>query len=203
MSSGLSVPDSANRVDGDLFAETSIEQQRARLGEILGLDGAVDEAVLVAAVRNPSYATNLLICRDAPQFLAQLLANPPAGRGGEDPSAGELMKRGAEALWRWSRIGFTTVDSEVLKRRLAACETCPHLYAPEGAKRILYALTGTAAGRKSVCRKCGCPVTRKAGMAGESCPDLLPDDPRQTRWGEPRPHEAETPVPLPVSSERN
>lgn len=202
MSSGLLAPDSANRVDGVLLLELSVEQQCGRLGEILGLDGPVDEEVLVAAIRNPSYATNLLICRDAPQFLAQLLGSPPVARS-DDPSAGELMKRGVEALWRWSRTGFTTVDSDVLKRRLAACETCPHLYAPEGAKRILYALTGTAAGRKSVCRKCGCPVTRKAGMAGESCPDAHPDDPRLTRWGEPRPDEADTPASLPVSNERN
>lgn len=179
--------------------EMSIAEQRERLGEILGLDGPVDEAVLVAAILNASYATNLLICRDAPQFLAQLMANPPAAAQGE-PSAAELMRRGVEGLLRWGRTGFTTVDSEILKRRLAACEACPHLYAPEGGKRILYALTGTAAGRKSVCRKCGCPVTRKAGMAGESCPDAHPDDPLLTRWGELRVAEVE--VSVPASSER-
>jgi len=57
---------------------------------------------------------------------------------------------------------------EVIKARLAICETCPHWHAakgwkPDGIRREL--------GR---CRLCGCAYKRKVSLAGESCPDNPP-----------------------------
>jgi hypothetical protein len=149
----------------------------------LGLGEPVSERVLAAALHSPSYATNLLVSRESPVFLSQLLANPPAAPE-PDLSATELMKRAAEALWRWSKAGFTRVNEEVLERRLSACEACPNLSTPPETRSRLYALAGTAAGSRSVCRLCGCPVARKAAMAFEACPDSDPERPGLSRWGE-------------------
>ena len=165
-------------------AGDSITDQCARLGEILGLGAPVEEEVLAAALDHPSYATNLLVCRGTPALLQQLLAHPPARKGADIPLP-TLLRRGAEALLRWGRSGFSTVAGDVLERRLDACGACPNLASPPEDKKILYRLAGTAAGARSVCRVCGCPVTRKAAMAFEACPDADPDNPGMTRWGEP------------------
>lgn len=165
-------------------AGDSIERQCARLGEILGLAEPVEERILAAALANPSYATNLLVCRGSPELLEQLLANPPT-KPGADIALSTLLQRGAEALVRWGKAGFTTVGTDILKRRLEACDACPHLSTPPQNRKILYRLAGTAAGAKSVCRVCACPVTRKAAMTSEACPDADPDNPAMTRWGEP------------------
>ena len=169
--------------DGGVAENLTIEEQCIQFGSILGLDEPVAERVLSAALHSPSYATNLLVSRESPVFLTQLLANPPAAPA-PDLSAAELMKHAAEALWRWSKAGFTRVDDKVLERRLSACEACPNLAAPPEARKRLYALAGTAAGSRSICRLCGCPVARKAAMAFEACPDPDPERPGLSRWGE-------------------
>lgn len=168
---------------GDAAGRT-VEDQCQRLGEILGLTSPVEERVLSAALHNQSYAVNLLLCRETPVFLNQLLAHPPASPV-EPPSTHELLRKGAEALWRWGKTGFTKVDDEVLERRLATCQVCPNLSSPPEGREALYGLAGTAAGSKSVCRVCGCPVARKAAMTFENCPDPHPQLEGLSRWGEP------------------
>ena len=175
--------DAAPGGDG-VTRDDSIERQCARLGEILGLAEPVEERVLAAAVANPSYATNLLVCRGSPVFLRQLLDNPPARPAPEVPLS-TLLQRGAQALLRWGKAGFTTVADDVLRRRLEACDACPNLSSPPEHRKLLYRLAGTPAGAKSICRLCGCPVTRKAAMSFENCPDADADHPGVSRWGEP------------------
>ncbi|BAM92466.1 hypothetical protein S58_64930 [Bradyrhizobium oligotrophicum S58] len=163
--------------------DMTIVMQCNELGKILGLRGPVEERVLTAAVQNPSYAANLILCRETPVFLHQLLAHPPPPR--DAIPTGELLRRGADALWRWARAGFTSVEDAVLQRRLDACQACPNLSHPPEGQELLYKLAGTAAGSKSVCRICGCPVARKAAMTFERCPDAHPDIAGLSRWGEP------------------
>lgn len=176
----------AVKLSGDLYGDLSgVEAQRAELGAILGLEAPVEERVLVAAVNHPSYASNLLVARGAPDMLAMLLASPPAPSPQPPPTTADLLRHGAEALARWAATGFTTVDPETKRRRLEACEACPHLKSPASQHALLRSLAGTAAGRRNVCSLCGCPVPRKASMASETCPAPHPTEPGLNRWSEP------------------
>jgi hypothetical protein len=162
-----------------------VAEQCRQFGEILGIGEPVAESVLAAAIENPTYATNLLVCRGRPDLLATLLSRPPRRRDAAAMSSGELMRKGVEALWRWGRTGFSVVEDAVLQRRLAACETCPNLSSPPADKKLLYVLAGSMGTRQPVCRRCGCVVTRKARLPGESCPDPHPELPGVSRWSEP------------------
>lgn len=163
--------------------QAGLAAQRSQFAALLGIEKPVDEKVFSAALQDQSYATNLLLTKDTPVFRDQLLANPPALVAAPIGS-GELLKRGAEALWRWSRTGFSHVADDVLRSRLDACQACPNLSAPPQDQTLLYRLAGTAAGSKSVCRLCGCPVARKAAMTFEQCPDAHPEIEGLSRWGE-------------------
>lgn len=162
-----------------------LDDQRAQLGRILGLDSAVPDQVFEAAVENSTYATNLLVCRRQPELLDLLLSKPPKRRANAEIPTAELVRKGVEALWKWGRAGFSVVDETVLQRRLAACEACPHLSAPPDGQRLLYALAGAMGEHKPVCQLCGCIVTRKARLGSEACPDPHPATPEMSRWGEP------------------
>jgi hypothetical protein len=110
---------------------TTLTREREELGEILGLAEPVPEEVLSAAVEDGTYARNLLLCRRDPELLGHLLANPPRRRA--DFGRVELAGRAAKALARWAKTGFTFVDEETRRRRLAACESCPELTSRAGA----------------------------------------------------------------------
>jgi hypothetical protein len=184
-----------SRPDGSEGAATAhaasrhdVDEERAKLGAILGLDGPVPADVLAAAVRDPGYAQNLLVARGEPRFLARLLANPPAPpRPEAPPSLTELATSAATSLSRWARAGFSTVDASRYDARMAACAACPHLQAPPESRRALYDLAGAKAGDRSVCGRCGCVVATKARRPHDACPDPDPQHPGRNRWGEPLP----------------
>lgn len=151
---------------------SDLADQREQLAEILGLEQAVSEQVLVAALQDEDYARNLLICRRHPGMLEQLLSRPP--RRPRPAHATELAARGATALARWAATGFTTVDETTFADRLSACDACPNLTRRESPN--------------PVCGLCGCRVRWKARLSSESCPAPSPGNPTHTRWGEPAPH---------------
>jgi hypothetical protein len=154
--------------------EVPMPDQCEELGRILGLDGPVAEQVLYAALDDEAYARNLLLCRRQPALLAHLLEHPP-----ERPrrqTKAELAARGAGALVRWARTGFTVVDGATYERRLAACERCPDLQRTDAGNRV--------------CARCGCRVDWKARLSSESCPASDPGAPELTRWREPTPAQA-------------
>lgn len=168
-------------LDG-LDQEASLDARCGQLAELLELEEPVREEVLLAALADEQYARNLLTCRRAPALMRYLLANPPRT---EPDSTLELAQRAASAFGRWAMAGFSTVDEATYRRRLDRCAGCPHLKAPDSHQRLYQVVSRGA--HPSVCGRCGCVVARKARLTSEHCPDVHPDDPALTRWGEPVP----------------
>ncbi|MFI1577587.1 hypothetical protein [Embleya sp. NPDC020630] len=166
----------------------AVEAQRTELGRILGLDAPVSEQVFRAAVTDDGYARNILTCRRDSELLDLVLARPPAPA--EPLSPATLVARGATALARWARTGFTVVSDDVFDARMRACAACPHLATQRG--NSLQRLTATGLTDKSTCTLCGCVAARKARLPSEQCPGVDPERPDHTRWGDPR--EADAPA---------
>jgi hypothetical protein len=171
---------------------------RQRLGEFLGLPGAAPGEVLLRALDDPGFETDLITARGAPGFLRALFDHPRtrayAAPGAAAPAGnGQLVARAAGAIVRWGKAGFATADLDTLTRREDACLACPHLTDPQAAVQKLSLArggeragdrVGSRTGRK-VCGLCGCVVSRKIRMATESCPDAHPVQAGLTRWDEP------------------
>ncbi|MFE2865914.1 hypothetical protein [Embleya sp. NPDC059259] len=172
-------------MDDETSTELTVQEQCVEMGRVLGIEGPVTETVLRAALDDATYVANLLTCRRDPVLLRYLLDRPPARAN--EPTGADMLARGAAALARWARTGFTVVDDETRNRRLAACGQCPELRpGPEGGSAgALLTITGVRASDKSVCGKCGCPVSRKTRLPSESCPSPHPQRPGTTRWEEP------------------
>lgn len=173
---------------GDRGMADNMQQQRVEMAAILGLDEPVSAEVLHAAVADSTYAHHLLVCRQEPEFMAHLLANPPgidASNEAENFSTADLLARAAESLARWAKTGFSTVSDETYRNRLQLCAACPNLKVPPKDQQSLYAMAGAAANERSVCGKCGCVVTVKARRTSDTCPDPHPDRNGFNRWNEP------------------
>lgn len=177
--------------------DESLPQLCQRLGEFLELDGPAPPAALMRAVHDPSFAADLVTSRGAPGFLQALFDDPrttafaPAAEPAAAPAASnrQLVGRAAEALVRWGRAGFSTVDQRTLERREDACLACPNLRDPQATvQRIVPGRAsdrvGSRTGRK-VCGLCGCNVSRKIRLPSEACPGEHPTQSGMTRWGEP------------------
>lgn len=175
-------------------AGATLAEKCAEFGKILGLDGPVEEAVLLAALEDEDYAQKLLVARNAPPWLKLLLAAPPALRDTPPaPQPGQhstlkLISRASRALLRWSRTGFLSTSQERLLRRENACLSCHHLRLPEtGLQKIAVTSASEEPGKRTggkVCNLCGCVVARKMVMPTAECPDPDPTRPGYTRWGE-------------------
>ena len=175
--------DSSNN---DIAGDVSIHDLCVRFGELLGTGVPVPEHVMRVALQDDLYAHYLLSCRDTPQFLAHLIANPPIRpeiASSVDGSVVTLLVRATHALWRWGRAGFETSDDVTFQRRYNACRTCPNRMDAPG--DLSYRLVLAGSDDNSVCRACGCAVVRKARLASESCPEEHPTIPGMTRWEEP------------------
>lgn len=171
--------------------------QRAELGRLLGLAGPVPDAVLRRALADQRFAYHLLAVSGRPEMLERFFRAPatlayaePADQADRADKVGqtslELARTATRALARWARSGFVRTDPQVYQRRLAACLRCDQLAEPP--RSVLAAIAAPGAGDRAegkVCGACGCFVTRKAGLASESCPLPDPADPARTRWGEP------------------
>lgn len=183
--------------------QATLEDQCREFGALLGLDGPVPAEVLNIALRNETYAYNLLVSRRSPDFLNHLIANPPRKRQYGAPqeviqevvteekkfSNMQLVGKASSALLRWGKTGFATVEREVLERRENACLGCPNLSAPTSTLQKLASQKKPASeiGRRtgnSVCKACGCTVSRKMRLVSEACPEQHPDKPGFTRWDE-------------------
>lgn len=173
-----------------------IASQRERMGQILGLDRPVSDAVLFAALIDEEYARNLLVSRKSELFLKTLLANPPSVSrqtvGTQKDitfSNVDLIKKGVKALSNWAKTGFSIVDDDVLKTREDACLSCSNMIDPSRALQKIIPTkdkgirVGERAGKK-VCKLCGCGISKKIRLPSESCPDKDPANPALSRWGE-------------------
>lgn len=167
----------------------SIEESCLKLGDLLGLGKPVPEHVMLGALNDPTYAHNLIACRNSPVFLEQLLQHPPITVARNHPVTApqqnnlDLLKKATAALWKWGKIGFTVVDDETYQRRLDGCSACEHLTDPP--QRFLYKLARRKSAVKKVCGLCGCFVVNKAKLPSETCPARHNTLAGLNRWGEP------------------
>lgn len=106
-------------------------------------------------------------------------------------SNAQLLKKAARSLLVWSGAGAKMVSDEVYETRLSACNQCPHYIEPP--EKLVYKASSLLSKKSSnkVCNLCGCVGTNKAKLATESCPDVDPDRPGYTRWGEVQEREVE------------
>ncbi len=168
--------------------DESMHEARKQLGELLGLDRPVSEAVLLAALRHPNYAHNLMLSRQSDHLLS-FLRNPNdptlySRASSSDLSTSELLSGFKKAMIRWTRTYFTKADVQTAARRLAACSNCEHLRAaPE---QLVYRVaTVFVSGDNRICDLCGCFVNKKVLIPTEACPDADPSMPEFSRWGDP------------------
>ena len=179
--------------------QATLEDQCREFGMLLGLDQPVPADVLSTALHNETYAHNLLMSRRNPDFLNHLIANPPRRRQYGAPqevvteeknfSNMQLVGKAGNALLKWGKTGFATVEKEVLERRENACLACSNLSTPTSTlqKLVSQKKPGKEIGRRtgnSVCKACGCTVSRKMRLVSEACPEQHPDKPGFTRWDE-------------------
>lgn len=163
----------------------SLEQKCLEFAQTLGLDQPVSVQVLEAALRDETYAHNLLVGRRSPAMMKVLLANPPKQKSAPSNqpqfSNVELIQKAATALLRWGKVGFSVVDQATLERRRTACMSCPNLSAPP--EKLVYKLAQIDDSEK-ICSLCGCNVRKKVKLPSEFCPDRHPEQAGLNRWGE-------------------
>ena len=179
-----------------------LDEARAELRAVLGLEREVPVAAARRAALDPVYLHRLLVSRSSRPMLERVLADPgnerfatrpppedtPSPEAGEpapgarERTGGELARKAASAIAGWAKAGFALASLETVERRLAACEACPNLAA--AGDQLAYRLLAGGGERKSVCSLCGCVVRHKAKLPNESCPDADPQRPGFTRWGD-------------------
>ncbi|HEY0396161.1 MAG TPA: hypothetical protein VGD01_16880 [Candidatus Elarobacter sp.] len=161
-----------------------LDEQRAELGRLLGLDAPVTREVLLASLHDATYAHNLLTCRGEPALLAPLLARPPSPPA-RHVSEAEVVKSLAESMLRWGRAAFAYADDATYRARLAACGACEHRQA--AGETLLHKLANLVVSNTAVCGLCQCLVEKKARAATERCPGAHPQRPGFNRWDQEMP----------------
>jgi hypothetical protein len=168
-----------------------------RLGNFLGIGKPVPAKVLLRAVNDPPFASDLIISRNMPGFLQPLFDDPKTALYEESllpvkkktKTNSELLSKAAKAFIGWGKTGFSVVDESTLERRENACLSCPNLTDPEKTLQKLAAskLESGKIGRRTgakVCTLCGCNISKKIRLPGEACPDNHPALAGMNRWGE-------------------
>jgi hypothetical protein len=162
--------------------DPTFDEQRAELGHLLGLDAPVSREVLLGSLHDPTYASNLLTCRNTPALLQPLLGRPPAGTTvpADAPSQAALLQQLGESMLRWGRAAFAYADDDTYRARLAACDTCEHKQA--AGETLLHKLANFVVSNTAVCGLCQCLVEKKARVQTERCPAAALDRPGFNRW---------------------
>jgi len=174
-----------NEPDNDVLDPRDVEYSRRELGRKLGLGRPVPVAVLLRIAREPDYRDRLFACAREASCLAPLV--PPDDEEGAQEGTGphpssQLVLTALRDFWSWAGTGFGVVDAATYRRRIDACDRCPH-YRP-APDRPVYALPTALAADPRVCDRCGCVMAFKARLYKQSCPSRHPDDPTRSRWGE-------------------
>jgi hypothetical protein len=83
----------------------SLPEMCNKFGAFLGLNKPVPMNVLLRAIDDPTFASNLITCRNAPAFLDSLFADPrnktygpPEIREAKTPTSAELITKAAPRL---------------------------------------------------------------------------------------------------------
>lgn len=88
----------------------TMEELALQMGELLGLNGFVDEDVLFSAIKKPGYFQDLYVSRDTEGFLKHLLNNPPYKTPGvktlEGNRKNEFLEEAAILLREWKKNIF-------------------------------------------------------------------------------------------------
>lgn len=163
----------------------SLAEAAERLGAHLGLDGPAPQDATRRALDDPGYAKALLGLRKLPDLRDRLLAQPAAHRLADDaPSSLGLAAKAAGSVLKWGMEGLRPAEPWVIERRLAACNSC-EFQAP-APDRLVYRGVEVATGKDArICTACHCLTNTKAAISTELCPEMDPDNPGLSRWGEP------------------
>lgn len=185
----------------ELKPGVSPEELQAQFAEYLGTADPVPIGVILHAVEDQYFRSNLMLCRNRPDMLRSLFSNPKnvefeeqyrsESKLGGDTQAElpgqhgtlELLGRASKAVFSWAKVGFANVDMATFERRFSACQGCDMLSDPP--TKMIYKLVKTKHTDPRICGACGCVASRKARMASESCPLASKEDSQLNRWGEP------------------
>jgi hypothetical protein len=166
----------------------SIDDLCERFGKFLGIDKPVPHEVFLRAVQDEDYAENLIISRNAPEFLQALFndAETKIPETNKKIKNTALVVKAAKAFVSWGKSGFAVVDDATFEQREKSCLVCPNLVDP---KTSLQKLVGSKLEKikigNKVCALCGCNVSKKMKLSSESCPEAHPEIKGMTRWSEP------------------
>ena len=165
-----------------------------RMGTFLGIKKQMPENAMRRAIQDPDFANNLITCRNAPDFLEVLLADPKNEQYAEQTEESkmtntDLIQKAASAFLRWGKAGFSVVDDATLERRENACLSCENITKPETTlQKLVTSKAKEQIGKRvadCVCKLCGCSLSKKIRLPSEACPGLDPHNSQLNRWGEP------------------
>lgn len=180
-------PPACSSDDGQDVEDISFSN-RAELSALLNLEEPVSEAVFAKAKEDNTYLHNLLISKNAPEFLEQFLNNLdvvptyPQSEVVEEKRTDELIINFGKAILKWGASGFKKVDEDTYQERLNACAGCDKLTsAPD---KFIYNMLGKN-NEKGMCSSCGCLVAKKALISTDTCPEASIENANVNRWGDP------------------
>lgn len=164
----------------EIFDAASLEEAAQRLGTALDLDGPAPLDATQRALDDPRYAKALIAVRKLPSIRDKLLADQGAAPA---PSAGALAQKAAESLLKWGKEGMKPAAPWIIKRRLAACNSCD--YQAPAPETLVYRGAKVAVGKDAkICTICHCLTNTKAAISTERCPVRAAENPELSRWGE-------------------
>jgi hypothetical protein len=143
------------------------------LGLFLGLSAPVPGSVLRRARQDDRFAAWLIMCRNQDDLLEALI-NDSRNMDFSKPEDLEpvsplvLAGKAGKALLKWAGDSFKSVPPDVLQLRKQSCETCPRLV--EAPDFSAYKIRFSREADYRVCSACGCTMSRKIQIPGESCP---------------------------------
>ena len=176
----------------------SFGEARAALGEMIGLGKPAPANVTARVINDVKYARLVAGVGHLPDWRDKILADPLnaqfdapefAADGADQtsiPVARHLVGKFAASIVSWGAGGFKLANADLMAQRRSACGSC--VFNSETPDRGLYKLArAVARDDKSMCTSCGCLIAKKTALLTEQCPEPSPENPLQTRWGDPMP----------------
>lgn len=112
--------------------------------------------------------------------IEALLKESQQGPAGKDFTSAELLKNFSKSMKKWVKSGLKQANPELIKMRLDACQTCPHLQGQGSA--LIQKMAVKAGLDDDTCGLCGCSVQAKARILTEDCPDGAPIHDNMSPW---------------------
>lgn len=161
----------------EIIEASTLDEAAALLGKDIGLKKPASLEHTRRALEDPQFARALLSTRKLPHIRDQLLAAALQ-------STKSRASRAMEGVLKWGMEGLKPAEPWVISQRLAACKACE--YQTDAPETLLYRGASVFVGKgKKICALCNCLTNTKAAISTEHCPAQDPENPEQSRWGEP------------------